>query len=149
MTDTPMPKAEPPYKLTEEQTKIYNWLKNQGLNVDDDTLNYWTRKYPTQRLVDVIRFAHLRRAEGQQIRNMGGWIHKLLKDGVTVVTDDCLNNRRFAQQYSAMNEWTTLRIYEKYVKDETTGDDLPLTLRQDEFQRALEALYQRIKLYSD
>lgn len=78
---------------------------------------------------------------------MGGWIHKILKDGTAVVTDDCLNNRRFAQQYIAANQWTSLHIYEKYVKDETTSDDLPLTLSKEEFQRALEALHQRIKLY--
>lgn len=38
-----------PYKLTEEQQKVYDWLKSQGLNVDDDTLNYWARRYPAQR----------------------------------------------------------------------------------------------------
>ena len=129
----PPPKGGSPYKLTEEQQKVYDWLKAQGLNVDDDTLNYWARKYPAQRLVDVVRFAHARRAEGQQIRNMGGWIHKLLRDGAAVVTDDCQDNRKFAQQYATANQWASLHIYEKYVKDETTGDDLPLTLPREEF----------------
>lgn len=148
-TSAPRHTGESPYKLTVEQEKIYGWLKSQGLNVDDDTLNYWARKYHAQRLVDVVRFAHARRAEGQQIRNMGGWIHKLLKDGAAVVTDDCQDNRGFAQQYAATNQWKSLHVYEKYVKDETTGDDLPLTLPRKEFHRALEALHRRIQLYSD
>lgn len=143
------PKGGSPYKLTEEQKKVYSWIKGQGLNVDDDTLNYWARKYPPQRLVDVVRFAHARRAEGQQIKNIGGWIHKLLKDGAAVVTDDCKDNRRFAQQYASTNKWKSLHIYEKYVKDETTGDDLPLTLPRGEFHRALESLHRRIQLYSN
>lgn len=145
---TPKLKDVSPYKLTEEQQKAYDWLKDQRLNVDENTLNYWARKYPAQRLVDVVTFAYTRLAEGQQIRNMGGWIHKLLKEGATVVTDDCRDNRRTAQQYAKDNKWASLQIYEKYVKDKTTGDDLPLTLPKDEFYRALEALYQRIQLYT-
>lgn len=136
-----------PYKLTEEQERIYAWLRDQGLNVDDDTLNYWARKYQASRLVEVVKFAHARRASGQQIRNIGGWIHKMLKEDASVVTDDCLSNREFTQKYVAANNWQSLHIYEKYIKDETTGDDLPLTLPREEFCRALEALYQRVQLY--
>lgn len=138
-----------PYKLTVEQERVYIWLRSQELNVDDNTLNYWARKYHPQRLVDVVRFAHARRAAGQQIRNMGGWIQKFLRDGAPVASDACLDNRRLAQQYATENHWTSLHIYEKYIKDETTGDDLPLTLPRDEFLRALESLHQRIQRYSD
>ena len=145
----PSPTGGSPYRLTEEQQKVYDWLQSQRLNVDENTLNYWARKYPAQRLVDVVRFAHARRAAGQQIKNIGGWIHKLLRDGVAVVTDDCQDNRRFAQQHATTHQWESLHIYEKYVKDEITGDDLPLTLPPGEFRRALEALHQRVQLYSD
>lgn len=138
-----------PYRLTKEQEEVYIWLKDQKLNVDDDTMNYWARQYPRQRLVDVVRFAQARRAQGQNIRNMGGWIHKLLRDGAVVVTDECQDNRRFAQDYAAANQWTNLHIYEKYIKDETTDDDLPLTLPREDFRRALEAFHQRIQLYRD
>jgi hypothetical protein len=138
-----------PYKLTVEQEKVYVWLKCQELNVDDNTLNYWARKYHPQRIVDVVQFAHVRRAEGQQIRNMGGWIHKFLRDGTAVVTNVSQDNRRLAQQYATENQWTSLHIYEKYIKDDTTGDDLSLTLPRDEFLRALESFHQRIQRYSD
>lgn len=67
-TNAPRHQGKSPYKLNEEQERAYIWLKGQELNVDDDTLNYWARKYPVQRLVDVVRFAHARRAEGQQYR---------------------------------------------------------------------------------
>lgn len=143
------PKGGSPYRLTEKQQRVHDWLKGQGLNVDDDTLNYWTRKYPAQRLVDVVRFAHTKRAQGHEIRNMGGWIHKMLKDGTAVVTDECESNRKLTQQYAKENNWASLQVYEKYIKDKITGDDLPLTLSKDEFSRALEALYNRVQLYQD
>jgi hypothetical protein len=145
----PINQTKSPYKLSEEQEKIYVWLKDQGLNVDDDTLNYWVRKYRAQRLVDVVKFAHTRRAAGQQIRNIGGWIHRLLKDDAIVVTDDCQENRKYVEQYASFNQWKSLHIYEKYIKEETTGDDLPLTISKEEFRRALEALHRRTKLYGE
>jgi hypothetical protein len=135
-----------PYKLTVEQSKAYSWLKEQKLNVDDDTLNYWTRKYHSQRLIDVVEFAHKRIQEGQQIKNIGGWIHKLLKDGLPVVNGNCRNNLEFLKLYMKDRPWKGLNIYEKYVKDETTGDDLSLTMEPNEFRRALEATYNRSQL---
>ena len=141
--------SKSPYKLNQEQEKVYVWLKSQGLNVDDNTLNYWSRKYRAQRLIDVVKFAHRRCAEGQQIRNMGGWIHKLLKDETIVVTDECRENREYVEKYALKNGWKGLHIYEKYIKDESTKDDLPLTLSTEDFRRALETLYSRVQLYSD
>ena len=138
-----------PYRLNREQERVYIWLKSQGLNVDDDTLNYWARKYHAQRLVDVVKFAHTRRAKGQQIRNIGGWIHKLLKDNTVVVTDECRENREYVQQYAIKHSWKSLHIYEKYIKDESTKDDLPLTLPKEDFKRGLEALHKRVQLYTD
>ena len=137
------------YKLTEEQDKAYCWLKNQKLNVDDNTLNYWARKYHAKRLVDVVKFAYARRAKGQEIRNMGGWIHKMLKDDILVETDECRSNREFAQKYARENNWHGLQTYEKHIKDKTTGDDLPLNLPKNDFLHALEALYQRGQLYKN
>ena len=46
-----------------------------------------------------------------------------------------------------MNQWDTLKVYEKYIKDSTTGDDLSLTMNTEEFKRLLEALYEKSQLY--
>jgi hypothetical protein len=137
------------FKLTEEQATIYNWLKEQGLNTDDDTLNYWSRKYPSHRLKEVVNFGHSRKASGQHIPNLGGWVHKLLMNGLAVVNDECKNNREFAGEFAKANKWDDLKIYEKYVKDEVTGDDLPLTMSSEAFIRALESLCQKSQLYKN
>lgn len=137
------------FPLTKEQLEIYFWLKTQGLNTDDDTLNYWVRIYKVDRIKEVVKFAQRRLSEGQKIRNIGGWIHKLLKTGLAVVNDDCKDNRDFAQSFVRENQWTDLAIYEKYVRDKITDSDLPLTITKNEFARALIALYDRYKLYKD
>jgi len=137
------------YKLTAEQIQVCAWLKQQGLNTDDNTLCFWAKKYTASRIVDVVRFAQDRCKQGQSIRNIGGWIQKLLKTGLAVPNDECKSNRDFAQKYAEANKWTDLSIYEKYIRDRNTDDDLPLTMSQQEFSRALEALYRKSQLYKN
>ncbi len=76
-------------------------------------------------------------------------MHKLLLNGLAVVNDECKNNREFAEEFAKANKWDDLKIYEKYVKDEVTGDDLPLTMSSEAFIRALESLCQKSQLYKN
>jgi hypothetical protein len=135
------------YKLSKEQIGIYEWLKEQGINTDDNTLCYWVKTYDSKRIRDVVEFANSRKKAGQEIRNIGGWIQKLLKSGLAVVDDNCQVNLVFAKQFIETTKWNDLKIYEKYIKDMVTGDDLPLTMEIVEFRRALEFLYQKSLLY--
>jgi|GEM_PF-6622135 len=135
------------YPLTIEQAKIYLWLRLQKINTDDDTLHYWSRHYPGNRIRDVVNYAHARLCAGDLIKNIGGWISKILKTESAVVNDSCIINRKFAEEFVELRGWSALKIYEKYVKDEITDSDLPLTIAVDEFKRALNALYEKSQLY--
>ena len=135
------------YKLTAEQIQVYTWLKHQELNTDDNTLCFWFKKYVGNRIVDVVRFAQDRCKNGQSIRNIGGWINKLLITGLPVSNDECKANRDFVQRYIKVNNWHDLTIYEKYIVDKITGEDLSLTMSQQEFLRALEALHNKSVIY--
>jgi len=136
------------YPLTTEQVKIYLWLRVQKLNTDDDTLHYWSRHYPEYRIKDVVNYAHARLFAGDLIKNIGGWISKILKTESAVVNDGCIFNHKFAEEFVKSRGWSELKIYEKYVKDEITESDLPLTIAVDEFKRALNALYEKSQLYN-
>ena len=135
------------YKLSKEQIETYEWIKKQCINTDDNTLCYWVKTYQSKRIKEIIEFAKSRREGGQDIRNMGGWIQKLLKSGLAVVDDNCKVNLLFTKQFVERMDWRDLKIYEKYVKDAVTEDDLPLTIDTSEFKRALESLYQKSQLY--
>jgi hypothetical protein len=135
------------YALTMEQATIYLWLRLQKLNIDDDTLHYWSRHYPGDRIRDIVNYAHARLFAGDPIKNIGGWISKLLKTESAAVNDSCIFNRKFAEGFVESRGWSALKIYEKYVKDEVTESDLPLTIAVDEFKRALNALYEKSQLY--
>ena len=95
----------------------------------------------------MINFTKKRKEKGQDIRNVGGWVQKFLKTGQAVVNDECNDNLNFVKQFLEINNWEDLKIYEKYIKDLVTKDDLPLTMEREEFKRALESLYQKSRLY--
>lgn len=135
------------YPLTMAQATIYLWLRQQNINTDDDTLHYWSRHYPGDRIKDVVNYAHARLLTGDPIKNIGGWIGKMLKTERAVVNEGCISNREHAEQFAESRGWSALKIYEKYVKDEITDSDLPLTISVDEFMRALNALYDKSELY--
>lgn len=135
------------YPLTMEQATIYLWLRQQKLNTDDDTLHYWSRRYPGDRIKDVVNYAHDRIFAGDTIKNIGGWINKILKTESAVVNDSCVSNRKFAEEFVKSRSCSALKIYEKYIKDEITDSDLPLTIAVDDFKKALNALYEKSQLY--
>ncbi len=135
------------FKLTKEQAEIYEWLKGQGINTNDETLCYWTKLYTPKRIKEVVNFAKARQAEGQNIQNIGGWVQKFLRSGQLVVDENCKINREYLTEFLKSIKWNDLKIYEKYVRDMITGDDLPLTLAIEVFKRSLEALYQKSQLY--
>jgi hypothetical protein len=135
------------FKLTDKQVAVYRWLKEQGINTDDGTLCYWSKTYPLIRLKEVVEFAKARITSGQKILNVGGFIRNLLKNGSAVVNDTCKFNREYALEFSKTKNWSDLKIYEKYIRDNVTGEDLPLTIVTSEFKSALERLYQKSYLY--
>jgi len=135
------------FKLTKDQIKIYEWLSKQNINTDEGTLIFWAKTYSSKRLQEVVEFANARRNAGQEIHNIGGWIYKFLKSNEPVATEEYEMNRNAAQDFCKIRSWQNLKIYEKYIKDEITGDDLSLLMNVEEFKRSLEALYEKSELY--
>jgi hypothetical protein len=135
------------FKLSNQQVETYTWLKEQQMNTDDVTLCYWAKKYALKRIKEVVEFGRARQKAGQEIRNFGGWVNSFLKAGKIVVNDNCQINREFAVKFMKVKKWSKVEIYEKYLKEEVTGDDLPLTIEPEDFKRSLEALYEKSELY--
>ncbi len=135
------------YKLNKDQIEIYNWLGKQNLNTSDETFCYWVKTYPAKRIKEVVDFANFRRNAGQDIKNIGGWIRQFLKNGLPVVDENSKMNYEFVMKFLEQYEWKDLRIYEKYTKDNITGDDLPLNMQVKDFKTSLETLYRKSKLY--
>lgn len=134
------------YKLSSAQADTYKWLKGQNINTDDGTLCYWSKIYTEKRLKEVVIYAKAR-SQGEDIKNLGGWIQQMLKTNQIVVTESANKNEEFLRKFLSFRKWNELKIYEKYIKDSITGDDLPFSMNEEDFKRSLEALYAKSLLY--
>ena len=134
------------YKLSNSQANVYKWLKKQSINTDDPTLCYWTKIYTEKRIKEVVTYAKSR-SQKEDIRNLGGWIQNILKTNQVVIDERSNINLNILKKFLSSKPWNALKIYEKYIKDSITGDDLSLTMNPEIFKRALEALYEKSQLY--
>jgi hypothetical protein len=135
------------YKLSKSQAETYKWLKEQNINTDNATLCYWSKIYPEKRLKEVIHYANAR-SQKEVIRNIGGWIQKMLKENQILINDSWHTNQKYLAEFLVGKQWSALKVYEKYIKDSVTEDDLSLTMNPEEFRRSLEALYSKSQRYS-
>jgi hypothetical protein len=134
------------FKLSVSQAEIYKWLKEQNINTDDGTLCYWAKIYTEKRIKEVVTYAKSR-SQSENIKNLGGWIQKILKTNQIVINDNSKVNQRFLEEFLSTRCWKALKVYEKYIKDSITGDDLSFTMNAEDFKRSLEALYGKSLLY--
>ncbi len=107
---------------------------------------YWSKTYTEKRLKEVVTYAKAR-SQKEDIRNLGGWIQTILKTNQAVIDDKWDVNQNILKQFLNLNQWNALKVYEKYIKDSITGDDLSLTMNPEEFKRSLGALYEKSQLY--
>lgn len=134
------------FKLSAAQAEIYKWLKEQSIDTDDGTLCYWAKIHTEKRIKEVVTYAKSR-SQRENIKNLGGWIQKILKTNQIVINDNWTMNHRFLEEFLSTRCWNELKVYEKYIKDSITGDDLSLTMNEEDFRRSLEALYGKSLLY--
>ncbi len=136
------------YKLTRGQAEVYNWLRVQGLNTDNNKLNYWSRQYPAK--AKSLKLYNSRMQDVKLVKlfetlevGFVNCLRRVLQFQMTYET----RSLKLDNSFIKTKEWKDLNIYEKYVKDMVTGDDLPLTMDNKDFNRALEALYRKSQLY--
>jgi hypothetical protein len=129
------------FPLKKEQQPVFDWLKGQGLDTDDDTLCYWVRTYSPDKLQTAVKFMHHEAQRGVQFRTRGGFVRNVLEGKISPVTDTCLENKVFVKDFMDANNWRDLEIHEKYVICPRTQKEVPLSLEPMQFINAIGALY--------
>lgn len=129
------------YPLKKEQQPILSWLQEQNLDTDEDTLCFWIRSYPLEKLQTAIKFMHYELDRGTKIRTRGGFVRRVLEGKISPVTDTAIANREFAKDFKEANNWNALEIHEKYVLCSKTQKEVPLNLETMLFIEQLSNLY--------
>jgi hypothetical protein len=103
------------YKLSAEQRAIFDWLKSLQIDSSDDTLSYWARIYPHQRLKDIYRWTMREPRD-----STGAYMQFLLKSKAIVETDIMRENKQLALDYKNGNKWDNLLISENFATCKTS-----------------------------
>lgn len=131
------------YPLKKIQMPLFNWLKEQNVGSDDETLMYYIRAYTEQRIRDSVAFMQEELKKGVEIDRRGGFFRTLLDGGVVLKTSESEGNKGVARQFIERHKWKTAVVTEKYLRDSITHDDLYFTMQPDTFLRSLKSLHEK------
>lgn len=114
------------WKLTDYQMEAFEWLKEKGIDAEDPKLAYWAKTYPLQRLIDVFN-----EATHNGARSLRKYMGKLLDEEKIVHNSRIQANAEFAKDFAAINNWTELKIFKRYIKFPLGSSSVDLSLDMD------------------
>lgn len=137
------------YPLKNSQMPLFNWLKSQNIGSPDETLMYYVRVYTEQKIREAVKFMYDEIRSGAQIQKPGAFFRKVLDGSIIMKTEESVGNKGVASKFINDNNWKTVVVNEKYLKDSVTGDDLQFSMQPDMFQRSLKTLYEKSMMYAE
>ena len=135
------------YPLKKNQLPLFDWLKSQEIDSDDDTLIYYIRTYPEQKIRDAIGFMGRENEKGAKIGSRGAFLRRVLDGTITMQNANSDENKGIAKAFMELTQWSSLVITEKYIRDEVTGDDVYFHLPKEEFEKQLDKLHKKSQMY--
>lgn len=135
------------FPLKKSQQPLFNWLKEQGTESDDDALMFYIRTFSEERIRQCIDFMERERKKGAKINRPGGFFRNCLEGRIVIQNSNTDENKAYAQGFVEANEWSTVIITEKYLRDQTTGDDLYFNISKEVFLPSIQKLYEKSELY--
>jgi phage replication O-like protein O len=141
------PQYKPPtskYPLKKEQIPVFEAMKKLELECDDAMLFMLIRSNwcSPQRIWDCIH--HLeRQIEKKTVfkKSRIAFFRHCLDGKQCLVTARSLENASFAKDFALANNWTSLKINDKYVECIVTGKQIETNVPIEAFWKELERLY--------
>lgn len=141
-------KSESKHPLKKEQQLMLKKLLDLKINTDESTFKFWIRTYSETKIDNAINHYQNELKNRPTIDNPGGFIHNILLGRIIPITPQVEENKKFAQQFAISKGWNNLKISPKFAKCEVTNSDVPLFLDSENFEVALNKLYDNSLIYS-
>ena len=114
----------------------------------DDTITFWACKYQPAKIQSALQAIQNEIKKGTKFKKSQAAFFRACLDGKIIPSDNKIQqNREFAKKFADNKKWRSLKIFEKYIKDDILEDDLNLYMHHDQFVLALTKLYEKSKLY--
>jgi len=126
-------------KMSDEQKSTFEWLKNLKINVDENTMSWWARRYSFQRLETVYN-ASIKK------KSIGAYMQTLLKKDAVLPTEQTRFNRDYCIYFKELRKWNTLKINLKNAKIICGNQEheIIFNMPHDEFVIYLEQKYENL-----
>lgn len=135
------------FPLKKEQRPLLTWLQSQNIDSDEDNLKYYIRTYTEERIRDAVAFIDREVAKGVKIRSRGGFLRRALEGQIVIQNAASDENKALAVDFASLNDWASVIITEKYLRDDATGEDVYFNLSPATFADALNRLHDKHLLY--
>lgn len=131
------------YPRPAQEEEVFQWLKSLNLNTEENTLSYWAHTYPKSKLENAYAHLAYKMSKGYTPKNLGGFFLNLVKTENSPITDDCLENKKFAQQIKDKLGWASLNLHERFCSEDSRPDyDLPYRINKEDFRERLQRMWE-------
>lgn len=138
------------FPLKKDQVPIYKELKELELDCDDDLLKIIIRDQSKKNglafLKDCIHHLKLKIKSGLKIKSKIAFLRNCLSGKQSIVTEKCIRNKEFAEQFVKDLGVAGVEIEDKYIKIKqgNISREIPTLLEEEEFKRKLMEIYRII-----
>lgn len=131
------------YPRPAQEEEVFQWLKTLNLNTEENTLSYWAHTYPKSKLENAYAHLAYKMSKGYTPKNLGGFFLNLVKTENSPITDDCLENKKLAQQIKDKLGWASLNLHERFCSEDSRPDyDLPYRINKEDFRERLQRMWE-------
>jgi hypothetical protein len=143
------------FPLKKEQLEIFAEMKALDLGTDDKTLTIILRKAWKEKGIDFLRdcIHHMRYLieSGFHFKKEKiAFFRNCLSGKQSLITNQCLENKKLAGYFCKSVKWSDVKITEKYASicnaEGNVIKEIPMSLPEEEFKKQFEELY---KLYQE
>lgn len=128
------------WKLNPQQLEAYEFLISAKINSSPETLAYWAKTYPLDRIMNVFNAA-----KANNCTSIGAYMQKLLKSQANVSNSHSVQNKAIAQDMK--KDWPQLQITQKYCKfpKGNSFDELDFNMQPIDFYTSIMKEYDYFK----
>lgn len=136
-------KSQRKHPLKKEQIPVFDMLKSQDFECDDDTLIYLVRTNSEKKIRDALTHLKNEIKKGTYFRKGKiAFFRSTLNGKQSPVSQTCIDNKQLAIDFSEANGWTWLKITDKYIMCERTNKEINTNLDSQTFFRKLQDLHE-------
>lgn len=133
-------------KISEEQIRedvlfALDFVKDSKIPLKDTDVERWIRKWQG---FTVMANLHLMTRQKKTVIKPAAWMERALKEDWAKLKNNEPINRKFAEEFKKINNWSELKILQKYCTIEGASYDIMLNFDPETFSALLQSKHENL-----